>query len=369
MEITNYFNKEIAIFAAKVAAGIVVVGGAIAATGYLLESAGTQLLSYLDKSDVISNIALKNLGHFLQSSGGGLFLVGKYTSYTVLVPGYIVGYEFPKWMLEQGIPKIMTFIQNNIYKPLIESMEWLKVKALDVIQYVGEHVLRPILEKVGQIVNDYFLKNMKWLADRAIEIINWATKNVFIPMLNVINKVMNLASEYILEPLGQVIKWTGNRIFDVINWGIHSVVLPFFQTIDTIMRWVGKNFFEPVCQAIWNFAVKAVDFAQKYIFTPLQSAGIWVLKNLLQPVANAANTLMRIAIDYFLYPSYQFARDNIVYPVTNMIAEGSKLAYQHIIHPVGQAGYAIVANIADLVGKIYTEARRDLGAFFNRVGA
>ncbi|NGX47811.1 MAG: hypothetical protein K1000chlam3_01196 [Chlamydiae bacterium] len=371
MKVNNYFNQENAIFAAKVAAGIVVVGGAIAATGYLLESAGTQLLSHMDKSTVISNIAMKNLGRFLQSSGAGLFLVGKYTSYTVLVPGYIVGYEFPKWMMEHGIPKMMTFIQDNIYKPLVQSMEWLKGKVLDVIQYVGEHILRPILEKVGQIVNDYLiqplLKNMKWLADRVIEMISWATENLFIPMFDALIKVMKLAEKYILEPLGKGIEWIGNRIFDVINWGVHSVVLPLFRTIDAIMQWVGKNFFEPALQAIWRFAGYAADFASKYIFTPLQSAAIWAYENLLQPVADAANAVMRFTFNYFLYPTYQFARDYLVYPTVDFIVKGSNLTYEHIIQPIGQKGYALIANVTEIAGKIYTGARRDIGALFSRV--
>lgn len=342
------FNRENAIFASKVAVGVVVVGGVLAGAGALMESAGTSLLA---KNEVVGHIALKNIGYFLKTFGAGTFQVGKFTSYTVLVPAYMMGYELPKWLIQHGLPKAVALFNEHVFQPVAKTLEWLATKTIDAISFAVEHYLHPAIEKIVQVANDYlvqpFIVGAKWFAERAIDLMDWTYNNVLLPMKEIMAKVMKLAVEYLLDPLGRGLKWAALKLADGLEWTIDTILRPMFQTLEKTVQWVAKNLFQPFFSWLKSAAIQFADFASKYFFTPLHSAAIWIGENLFQPLARAAHTVWLYAFDYVLKPLF----DGVV--------NGAALIYRNILYPIGERGVSLLSNIADLSSRVYFAIKRD----------
>jgi len=344
MEIGKIINRENAIFSAKVAVGVVVVGA-----GILMESAGTALIA---KNEVINHIALKNLGHFLKTLGSGTFQVGKFTSYTVLVPAYMLGYELPKWLIQHGIPKGIALFKEHVFQPLVKSLEWLAAKTIEGISFAVEHYLRPAIEKITQVANDCLVQplivGVKWFAERVIELMDWTYHTVLLPVKEVMIKMIRLAAENILEPLGRGLKWVALKAADGLEWTVETIIMPMFKALEKTVQWAIENLFQPFFSCLKSVAIEFAEFSSKYFFTPLHSAAIWVGENLFQPVACAAHTLWLYALDYVLKPLFEG------------VVNGAALIYRNILYPIGDAGVAVVASLADLAGRVYIAAKRDI---------
>jgi len=320
MKTSQILTQENALFAAKIALGIVVVGGAAAGAGYLVEKGGTSLISYAEKIDAE---ALKTLGSWLEYGGQGLFTAGKYTAYSILVPAYAVGYELPKWVINKGLPALRDHVLvpfcKNVIQPALQKVEWLVTEAIPaavekVTQLAKEWIFVPLYNKIHWVATQLQL-GVEWLANKGIELIHSIAKKVHalvlpiwnsivLPVLkNVkwfiteviptyISKIAQFARDQIFIPLSNAIRWTLTKIQGGLEWllerGIEvlqkgfeiieaiwnativplytNVILPILQNV----RWV-------LTEVIPSCIDKIVQFARDQIFIPLSNAARWTL--------------------------------------------------------------------------------------------
>jgi hypothetical protein len=107
--------------AAKFAAGVVVAGFSCAATGRVVEKIGSAVRKQGGDEKTVTGAALRGLGSTIETGGRGLFNLGKYGAYTVLVPMYIAGYIVPKWTITVGIPNSINFLVHRIICPAVKK--------------------------------------------------------------------------------------------------------------------------------------------------------------------------------------------------------------------------------------------------------
>lgn len=311
------FTKENALFAAKVAAGIVVVGGAIAGAGYLMQAGG----EYLASSPNIQSVALKSFGEGLKASGEYVFLAGKYTAYTVLVPMYTVGYELPKWVINKGIPEAVNFVNNNLIQPSIQ-----------ILTYVRDHVLIPIRDKVTQVVTEYFLT----------------------PLM-----------DYVFTPLEDLVLWAGKKIEYGLNLLKDYALTPIINCIKSVSTWVWENMLAPVCTVIQTIGIKIDTFAKavfakfsEYVLTPLSNAmhaiADKISEYVLTPLRQAALAIWNEVSDIALR-LMRYTWDHIIGPVLGIISSTLTLTYEWLIQPIMNVAIAFFSALATRATTVYRE--------------
>ncbi len=414
----SLFTRENAIFAAKIACGVVVAGGTMALAGYALESGGVALMSK----------GYQSLGSYMQIGGNGLFIAGKYTAYTVLVPTYMVCYQLPRWIITTGAPETARLFRTYVLEPSIEKIQWLSHKTVEVITYVHQHVVQPIVDKVSYVYSQYIVPAVTtaalWVQDKIVTVALWAKDKIVIvleftrdyiltPIANLAHSALELAKQYLFEPLFQAMQWVGNRIIDVIHLANEYILQPLFNLASRIteivrdgiiwlgnniqdyiftpiahlVQWIGNNARDYIITPLANLMRQVAELATTYFFEPIKAALSWTVNRvidvlvfardtLLPPLEQAANAVWDFAKDYCFYPvgiALQWAGNRVVdllelgntyvvTPMVNVAIAIGRLAAQAggwVLNTVS----SVATNASNLAQTAYTTARNDIYRF------
>jgi len=261
MQIENVFNRENLTYAGKIALGTVAAGATAAGAGCLLEAGGAALSAYAPGSHVLSTI-----GSVMQAGGDTLFILGKYTAYTVLVPAYAALYAVPKWLVETGIPKTLTSLHDYllvpmnkyILSPLINRITWFAEKleplAEKILNFTYEHIFKPLYEKC------------EWLLDMSEQALDWTVNNLFkvwdlidrhlcSPVEKAMGKAITLTYKYLLDPLGKQLTWVVNNLIPSLQKVVDrvaSVTQNLFSSIASTAHAIYERIIEDIGALIYG---------------------------------------------------------------------------------------------------------------------
>ncbi|MBS0629044.1 MAG: hypothetical protein JSS30_02325 [Verrucomicrobia bacterium] len=389
---SKLFTKENAIFAAKVAGAIVLAGGAMALTGYALEAGGVSLMN-----NVAGGSFLGNVGSYMEVGGKGLFTVGKYTAYTILVPAYMVCYQGPRWLVTTGIPETTRLFRSYILEPGIEKIQWLANKTVEVVTYVHEHAIRPVIEKAQYVFAEYVVPAAIWAKDQIVFAATWAKDKiivglelardyVLIPMVNLAKSALELAKQYIYEPILQAAQWAADKIIVALNHAKEYIVDPILNLASRVIEiakdavvWVATNFKDYVITPIvsgveWavtnfrdyivtpvvNLIQKVAELASTYIVEPLSVAFRWaaekignglvfVRDHILPPLETAANAVWDFAKTYLFYPV-----GSALKWAGNRVVDLLNLGQEYVLTPMVNAAVALAQIVGEKVAQVAT---------------
>jgi len=311
MKITEHLTRDNAIFAAKVAAGIVITGAAIAGTGYLMQAGGEFLLS----NPNIQNIALKTLGTYMKPAGEYVFLAGKCTAYTILVPAYTLGYELPKWVIKEGIPQSVILIHNYVIQP-----------ATQTFIYVKDQIFIPMMNTVIQVANDYLWSPLKdaalWAEARVVEMLTYARDHLLYPLCE---KVSQIVRDYFFIPLRDAACWMGRNIIYGLNLLNDHVITPLCDLSMRVAVWARDHLLYPLCE-------KVSQMVRDYFFIPLRDAACWMGRNIIYGL-NLLN-------------------DYVITPLCDLSIRVAVWAREHILLPTINGAIHILSYVAKKVSNI-----------------
>lgn len=211
------FWKSFAITVGKVVLRILTFSAVLVGTGKLMQIGGVKLISEPGSDLSLTTRIASNLGLGLKTTGNGLFLVGKYAFLSIAVPTYTIVWVLPKWLVTQGIPKVVNLVHQYVIVPIsqgiVQAMRFLNKKFLEITQAVYNYALKPL----GKVVIDAF---------------TWTWKSIVIPVSNSVVQALRSIKDilvrstqavynYALKPLGQ---FTGRTIGIVYEYAGHVFI-------------------------------------------------------------------------------------------------------------------------------------------------
>ena len=363
------------------ACGILGTGGAIAAAGYGLQS---------DR----------------------LIEIGKYTSYTVLVPTYIVCYQFPKWAITEGIPKAASLFERYILTPALKKLYQLAEKSVEWIQYIGQHILEPVVRKVVNFMHDYlyvsFTKICKWLWERSEAFCIFTRDKILIPCWEAAVKVIKWVANNVWSRLCRVAEWCGERVIRVLEFARDKLLMPCWNAVVKVTNWVLEKVLPKIVEAVqWlgERVVRVLEFARDKLLVPCWNAVAkvtnWVLEKVLPKIVEAVQwcgvrimDVITFSIDNVLIPLMSkahvlmsFIVERVLTPLWAQVIKMAELANDYILEPLfkaaqyaGLQGYNIMAAVAESIsnavvgigstaGRIFDVISKDVIHFFYGAGA
>lgn len=303
------------LFGAQVIGAVVGIGTVIAGAGYLIEAGGARILN--DQS--ISNTALRTLGDVMHYGGRALFLAGKYTAYTALVPTYIACYKFPLWLHEVVIPHTVVFLRDYVAIPLFE------------------HVLRPafdsfisIIERVAQFVRECW-QSIRPVLERVLSgLLNaaqWTMENLIDPIFQRIQLVW--------EQIEQGLVWIIRNIYDFCEIAYSYVVFPIEYIANKIASFINRHLLPllvRVAQTMMNLGISLWQWTYDYI---------------LDPALTVSSKIVRVVWKYFFQSLYRLTRDYLIVPLANLAISCVQWTNEHLIEPITRVVMAIFNLIAE----------------------
>lgn len=154
MQICNkYLNTNNVLSGCKIIGTVLVAAGITTVLGAGLKAGGAKLVGYAGNGGQIKDVAFKHIGNVSQAIGSVAFVGGKAVAYSILIPAYAVGYLFPKWIINEGVPKAYGFGRDHIVTPLVPKVlsaaKFVGNKFVDTSILVNNSVLQPFFKGVA----------------------------------------------------------------------------------------------------------------------------------------------------------------------------------------------------------------------------
>ncbi|MDN3507041.1 MAG: hypothetical protein P0S96_07425 [Simkaniaceae bacterium] len=319
--------------AAKIAVGIVGIGFACAGVGHVLEKAGVEIKNAVGGDCSTTAVALRKIGGGMEAGGRGLFLTGKYTAYTVLVPAYIATYEFPKWAICKAIPKVARVVDRFVVAPVLKGAECVLSRVGKLAKAVFVHLLLPVMKT-------FLWKPLTYLAPKIEKVAILACKKILVPIVEVTERlviwacnrsveIIRVLDRFVISPVTKLVKKMGAI-------ALKNLIIPAVN----LLRFVMKECILPV-------VAKVVKVVSTCIVTPVVEAIRWTYEELILPVASAAHAVMAFAHKYFVEIPLRCMSQYVFKPVVRIISTSIKLLKQTVVSPVFKA----TAQVLNLLAK------------------
>ncbi len=273
---SSWKNPTLAV--GKAVLGVLAFSAVSTGAGKAMQLGGIRLISKTGINASLTTQVANNVGLGLQQAGKGLFSVGKYAFLSIAVPTYAVVYVLPKWILNEGLPKMARlthqYVIIPVYNGVIQVMKLFSERFIKIVQAIYNHVLIPI----GRVIEKAAL---------------WTWKAVIIPVINKVSQVAIALKDtivhvaqaiynHVLAPVGRVIEKAA-------IWTWKAVIVPIFNGIAQGCGIV-KDLVLPVAHRVYNYALKplgqfigqAFRVATEYtsrVFTAVAGAGNAVINS------------------------------------------------------------------------------------------
>jgi len=339
------FWKNSAVTIGKVVLAILAFSVVSAGAGKAMQLGGIKLISTTRISPSLTNQVANNMGLGLQQVGKGLSLAGKYAFLSVAVPIYAAVYELPKWIFNEGLPKVARLTHQYVVIPICNGI-------IQATKFVSERFI-----KTAQTIYNQILAPLGSLIGKATV---WTWKAIILPVTDKIlqativlkDAIVHVAQEiynHILIPLGSLVK-------KAVVWMWKTVLIPVINKVVQATMAL-KDAIVHVAQAIYN-----------HVLAPLGSlvkkAVMWTWKAVIVPVINKV-LQATIALKGAIVHVAQAIYNHILAPLGSLVEKAAVWTWKAVIIPVfnGVAqGYGVIKDLVIPVAqRIYNYTLKPLG--------
>jgi hypothetical protein len=343
-------NGEASLSVAKAALVLVgicfsasICGAGIYATGIQAHALGASL-----KNPLL--IALADKVSYL---GEKVFLTGS-------VPLYAVGYEFPKYLIENA-PRALTYLANQVEK---------------VANWAFSNIIKPVWDVAYPVLHAVYQK-LSWAIDKITtaleegiiaiaEVAHRIFKEVMTPIFNAIEKNLVWAAEKIEALIKEPIRLIAEAVehifknliipaFDAtyraITWVVNQIT-PVLNTILTAISNVASRVFKEIISPAFNAMCSGLSF----LLDKTTLVANWVFQNAISPALDGIYFAGKALIDYVIYPLYEKGAEVTTYALS-IIGKALTPAVDFIersIQQVANHTYRLIEKAQNTLSEIFT---------------
>ena len=249
-----------------------------------MQLGGIRLISNTEINPSLTIQVANNMGLGLQQAGNGLFSIGKYAFLSVTVPIYTVVYVLPKWIFNEGLPKMARLTHQYVIIPICNGI-------IQVAKFFSEQFI-----KVAQAIYNHILSPLGGIIKKAAV---WTWKAVIIPVITKISQaaialkdavvhVAQVIYNHILSPLGSIVKKAAVWTWEAVIIPVANKVFQAAIALKDAVVYVAQAVYNHVLSPLGGIIKKAAAWTWEAVIIPIFNGvaqGYGVIKDLVVPVA------------------------------------------------------------------------------------